>query len=59
MASDGHLMLDLDAWLASFLDVMGRKACRTWALLHLRGLLVAKFQAEKEHMTGEIGFRRT
>jgi len=31
--------LDLDDWLAPFLEVMGRKTRRTWAPLYLRGLL--------------------
>ncbi len=30
---------DLDAWLAPFLAVLGRKTRRTWAPLYLRGLL--------------------
>ena len=30
---------DLDAWLAPFLDVMGRKTRRVWAPFYLRGLL--------------------
>lgn len=30
---------DLDAWLAPFLAVMGRKTRRTWAPLYVRGLL--------------------
>jgi SRSO17 transposase len=30
---------DLEAWLAPFLAVMGRKTRRTWAPLYLRGLL--------------------
>ena len=28
-----------EAWLAPFLDVLGRKTRRTWAPLHLQGLL--------------------
>jgi SRSO17 transposase len=38
--SDAHgRTRDLDAWLAPFLAVLGRKTRRTWAPLYLRGLL--------------------
>src|SRR4028118_2051654 len=39
MANVGDGTRDLDAWLAPFLDVLGRKTRRTWAPLYLRGLL--------------------
>ncbi|GAA0602556.1 hypothetical protein GCM10009416_45450 [Craurococcus roseus] len=39
MADVGNGARDLDAWLAPFLDVLGRKTRRTWAPLCLRGLL--------------------
>ena len=38
--SDAHgRTRDLDAWLAPFLAVLGRKTRRVWAPLYLRGLL--------------------
>ena len=38
--SDAHSRTrDLDAWLAPFLAVLGRKTRRVWAPLYLRGLL--------------------
>ncbi len=39
MPSGGKGVGDLDAWLAPFLDVMGRKTGRAWAPFYLRGLL--------------------
>ncbi len=39
MAGGMRAVHDLDAWLAPFLDVLGRKTRRTWAPLYLRGLL--------------------
>lgn len=39
MASDRDGVQELDAWLAPFLALMGRKTRQTWAPLYLRGLL--------------------
>ncbi len=39
MAGSMRAVHNLDAWLAPFLDVLGRKTRRTWAPLYLRGLL--------------------
>ena len=39
MAELGGAGSDLDRWLEPFLEVLGHKRRRTWAPLHLRGLL--------------------
>ncbi len=39
MTDSADRVHDLEAWLAPFLAVMGRKTRRTWAPLYLRGLL--------------------
>jgi SRSO17 transposase len=38
MAALRGSVAELDAWLAQFLDVMGRKTRRSWAPLYIRGL---------------------
>lgn len=47
--------LDLDAWLAPFLDVMGRKTRRTWAPLYLRGLLGPGERKSLQPMAARLG----
>ena len=51
----------LDAWLAPFLDVLGRKTQRRWAPTHLHGLLgpdgrksLQPMAARLGHMTPEV-----
>ena len=46
---------DLDAWLAPFLDVLGRKARRTWAPLYLRGLLGPGERKSLQPMAARLG----
>ena len=42
----------LDAWLAPFLEVMGRKTRRTWAPLYVRGLLGPSERKSLQPMAG-------
>ena len=46
---------DLDAWLAPFLEVMGRKTRRTWAPLYLRGLLGPGERKSLQPMAARLG----
>ena len=46
---------DLDAWLAPFLDVLGRKTRRTWAPLYLRGLLGPGERKSLQPMASRLG----
>ena len=46
---------DLDAWLAPFLAVMGRKTRRTWAPLYLRGLLGPGERKSLQPMAARLG----
>jgi len=46
---------DLDAWLAPFLDVLGRRTRRTWAPLHLRGLLGPGERKSLQPMAARLG----
>ena len=46
---------DLDAWLAPFLDVLGRKTRRTWAPLYLRGLLGPGERKSLQPMAARLG----
>jgi SRSO17 transposase len=46
---------DLDAWLAPFLEVMGRKTRRTWAPLYLRGLLGPGERKSLQPMATRLG----
>jgi SRSO17 transposase len=46
---------DLDAWLAPFLAVMGRKTRRTWAPLYLRGLLGPGERKSLQPMATRLG----
>src|SRR3712207_9554314 len=39
MTRERNRVRDLEAWLAPFLALMGRKTRRSWAPLYLRGLL--------------------
>jgi hypothetical protein len=45
----------LDAWLAPFLEVMGRKTRRTWAPLYLRGLLGPSERKSLQPMAAQSG----
>jgi SRSO17 transposase len=46
---------DLEAWLAPFLDVLGRKTRRTWAPLYLRGLLGSGERKSLQPMAARLG----
>lgn len=46
---------DLDAWLAPFLDVLGRKTRRAWAPLYLRGLLGPGERKSLQPMAARLG----
>jgi SRSO17 transposase len=46
---------DLDAWLAPFLDALGRKTRRTWAPLYLRGLLGPGERKSLQPMAARLG----
>ena len=46
---------DLDAWLAPFLDVMGRKTRRTWGPFYLRGLLGPGERKSLQPMAARLG----
>src|SRR4028119_1810340 len=46
---------ELDAWLAPFLDVMGRKTRRSWAPLYLRGLLGPGERKSLQPMAASLG----
>lgn len=46
---------DLDAWLAPFLAVMGRKTRRAWAPLYLRGLLGPGARKSLQPMAAGLG----
>jgi SRSO17 transposase len=47
--------LDLDVWLAPFLDVLGRKTRRTWAPFYLRGLLGPGERKSLQPMAARLG----
>src|SRR4028118_2273756 len=55
MANVGDGTRDLDAWLAPFLDLMGRKTRRTWAPLYLRGLLGPGERKSLQPMSARLG----
>jgi SRSO17 transposase len=55
MADVGDGTRDLDAWLAPFLDVLGRKTRRTWAPLYLRGLLGPGERKSLQPMAARLG----
>ena len=46
---------DLDAWLAPFLEVLGRKTRRTWAPLYVRGLLGPGERKSMQPMAARLG----
>src|ERR687893_2021088 len=46
---------DLDAWLAPFLDVLGRKTRRRWAPYYLRGLLGPGERKSLQPMAARLG----
>ncbi len=46
---------DLDAWLAPFLDALGRKTRRAWAPLYLRGLLGPGERKSLQPMAARLG----
>jgi SRSO17 transposase len=47
---------DLDAWLALFLAVLGRRTRRTWAPLYLRGLFAPGERKSLQPMAARLGF---
>ncbi len=51
----GGTVCDLDAWLAPFLDVLGRKTRRTWTPLYLRGLLGPGERKSLQPMAARLG----
>ena len=55
MAGIAGVAGDLDAWLAPFLDVLGRKTRRTWAPLYLRGLLGPGERKSLQPMAARLG----
>jgi hypothetical protein len=50
---------DLESWLAPFLEVMGCKTRRSWAPLHLRGLLGPGERKSLQPMAMRLGALRT
>ena len=58
MAGIAGVAGDLDAWLAPFLDVLGRKTRRTWAPLYLRGLLGPGERKSLQPMAARLGLSR-
>ncbi len=55
MVSGRDRVRDLDAWVAPFLEVMGRKTRRTWAPLYLRGLLGPGERKSLQPMAARLG----
>ena len=55
MARSGGGLCDLDAWLAPFLAVLGRKTRRTWAPLYVRGLLGPGERKSLQPMALQLG----
>ncbi len=55
MADARGSVADLDAWLAPFLDLLGRKTRRTWAPLYLRGLLGPGERKSLQPMAERLG----
>src|SRR6185312_15426974 len=55
MAGVGNVGHDLDAWLAPFLDAMGRKTRREWAPFYLRGLLGPGERKSVQPMAARLG----
>ena len=51
----GEAARDLDAWLAPFLDALGRKTRRTWAPLYVRGLLGPGERKSLQPMAERLG----
>ena len=51
----GSAVQDLDAWLQPFLAVLGHKKRRTWAPLHLRGLLGPSERKSLQPMATRLG----
>ena len=52
---DGGVASGLDAWLAPFLDVMGRKTRREWAPCYVRGLLGPGERKSLQPMAARLG----
>ncbi len=46
---------DLDRWLAPFLDALGHKKRRSWAPLHLRGLMGPGERKSLQPMAARLG----
>ena len=55
MEDAGGGVSGLDAWLAPFLDVMGRKTRRAWAPFYLRGLLGPGARKSLQPMATRLG----
>jgi SRSO17 transposase len=55
MSDDRDRVRDLDAWLAPFRAVMGRKTRRTWAPFYLRGLLGPGERKSLQPMAARLG----
>ncbi len=55
MSEDRAEAVDLEAWLAPFLAVMGRKTRRHWAPLYLRGLLGPGDRKSLQPMAERLG----
>ena len=55
MAEAGGAGGDLDAWLAPFLAALGHKRRRTWAPLHVRGLLGPGERKSLQPMAARLG----
>lgn len=51
----GEAASGVEAWLAPFLDVLGRKTRRTWAPLYLRGLLGPGERKSLQPMAARLG----
>jgi SRSO17 transposase len=55
MTRERNWVRDLDAWLAPFLALMGRKTRRSWAPLYLRGLLGPGERKSLQPMATRLG----
>src|SRR5215204_4815689 len=55
MAMAAGVVRDLDEWLKPFLEVVGRKTRRSWALLYVRGLLGPGERKSLQPMALQLG----
>ena len=53
--TEGEIADDLEAWLAPFLAVLGRKTRRVWAPLYLQGLLGPGERKSLQPMAARVG----